>query len=165
MNHLGLYPRESSSADFNYLTFTEDTNLTTIPIKFAMPPYDLTDLGTNFTLSDFEQATNGDYFAPTNIFDALGGWYCADQHFDRHKCRSSLTNNQASVVTDPSTAYDGSNFLALADGFMFRTNFLTPQRTYYAHLSVSRPGHFRLVARRRRRRRQRSPERPATTVR
>ena len=68
------YTAGGLQTNYNYLTFTENTNQATIPIKFAVPPFTLTDMGTNYTLSDFELATNGTYRAPTNIFDAFGGW-------------------------------------------------------------------------------------------
>src|SRR5204863_163648 len=39
---------------FNYLTFTENTNLAAIPIKFAPPPFNSFSFSTNFLLSGFE---------------------------------------------------------------------------------------------------------------
>ena len=64
--------------DFTYLTFTDNTNLTQIPIKFAVPPYDATFFATNEALSDFELATNGEYFPPTrtNIFRCIWRMGC-----------------------------------------------------------------------------------------
>ncbi len=35
--------------------FTDDTNLATVPIKFAMPPYNFNECGTNYTFCDFER--------------------------------------------------------------------------------------------------------------
>ncbi|MGH7951755.1 MAG: S8 family serine peptidase, partial [Limisphaerales bacterium] len=143
------------SEDYNYLTFTEDTNLTDIPIKFAIPPFDLTDRGTNYALSDFELATNGDYFAPTNIFDPFGGWYLPTNRITLSTVISNvggndqiftvtnvtiLTNNEVSVVNDPANAFVGSNFLALANGFILRTNFMTPQRKYTLTYLYRGPG-------------------------
>src|SRR5262249_20746106 len=90
------------SEDFTYLTFTDNTNLTQIPIKFAIPPYDNGDNGTNFALSDFEQATNGDYFVnflnPTNnIHDTNGGW--------------TMTTNDIIIGTN---LLGGTNILSMA---------------------------------------------------
>ena len=62
-NTAWTYTAGGVQTNFHYLTFTEDTNLATIPIKFAAPPYTLADVGTNFTLSDFNLATNGTYRA------------------------------------------------------------------------------------------------------
>ena len=83
-----------------YLAFTEDTNLTTTPIKFAPPPFVPTIFGTNlnFNFGGWESAAAGDYVAPTNV----AGW--------------SVISNQVSVVNDPTNAQSGNNFLALALG-------------------------------------------------
>src|SRR5262249_26173879 len=81
---------------FNYLTFTENTNFTTFPIKFAAPPFDLRDQGKNYTLSDLELATNGDYFGRTNIYDALGGW--------------TVPSNQVTVVISNSIVVTNANY-------------------------------------------------------
>jgi subtilisin-like proprotein convertase family protein len=139
--------------DYTYLTFTDDTNLTQTPIKFAIPPYDLGDDGTNFGLSDFELATNGDYFAPSNIFDAFGGWTLptnlvtyatvfnlTNNQFEVTTNVVILTNNEVSVMADPSTASGGSNFLALADGVMTRTISVTPGRQYSLNYAYRGPG-------------------------
>jgi hypothetical protein len=69
-----IYTAGAAITNYEYLMFTDDTNLATVPIKFAEPPYSLTVDATNYALSDFELATNGDYLAPTNIYDAFGGW-------------------------------------------------------------------------------------------
>ena len=92
-----------------YLTFTENTNLTTTPIKFAPPPFVPSTLTNQINpLNDgFEQATAGDYTKGTTFGN---GWI--------------VTNNQVSVVTDPATANEGSNYLALASGTIF-TNLPT----------------------------------------
>ncbi|HEU6449022.1 MAG TPA: S8 family serine peptidase [Verrucomicrobiae bacterium] len=142
--------------DYNYLTFTEDTNLTDIPIKFAIPPFDLTDLGTNYDLSGFELETNQTYFAPTNIFDGQGSWYLPTNARTVSLVFSNgvqsfvtntivFTNNQVSVVTDPGDAFSGgisagSNFLALANGYILRTNSLIPQRKYSFRYLYRGPG-------------------------
>jgi subtilisin-like proprotein convertase family protein len=137
-----MYTPRVVSEDFTYLTFTDDTNLTQTPIKFALPPYDNSDNGTNVPLSDFELATNGTYIAnfatpSNNIFDLNGGWAMTtnDVFFVRTNYftgtnRLSMATNEVSVVTDPFTAANGSNYLALANGSISRTISLTPGKDY-----------------------------------
>ncbi len=72
----------SSIRTYSYLTFTDDTNLSQVPIKFAIPPYNLNDPGTNFAFCDFESTTNGDYFGLTNIADRVRRLERADQPGD-----------------------------------------------------------------------------------
>ena len=133
------YTAGGVETNYNYLAFTEDTNLATIPIKFALPPFDLADFGTNYTLSDFELATNGDYLAPTNIFDDRGGWNLANQILVGTNL-VTLTNNEASVVTDPANAAGGSNLLALAGGTIFRQVPMTPGRQFSLTFMYRGPG-------------------------
>jgi subtilisin-like proprotein convertase family protein len=139
------YTAGGVQTNFNYLTFTEDTNLTTTPIKFAVPPYVLNDQGTNYTLTDFELATNGavatnaTYFAPTNIYDPNGGWNLPT-NLVVGSVTNLLTNNQVSVVTDPATAQGGSNFLALANGTLTRTVSMTVGRQFSLTYQYRGPG-------------------------
>jgi subtilisin-like proprotein convertase family protein len=120
--------------DYNFLTFTEDTNLTEIPIKFAIPPFDLRDLGTNYTFGDLDFSTNGDYFGQTNIFDPYGGWTVPTNLVVQVTNGVVFTNNynEVSVVSDPAIAFESntnsSNYLALGYGVILRTNFVTPYR-------------------------------------
>ena len=129
--------------NYIYLTFTDDTNLAPVPIKFALPPFDLTDLGTNYTLSSFEAAAAGDYLAPTNVYDPRGGWNLSTNQFGLFGTATNtflVTNNQVSVVTDPATAYAGSNFLALAGGTISRLIPTTPNREYTVSYAYRGPG-------------------------
>jgi subtilisin-like proprotein convertase family protein len=136
--------------DYTYVTFTEDTNLTQIPIKFAIPPYDAGDDGTNYTLCDFELATNGDYFGFTNIYDAQGGWTLPTNLVTLSTVLTNasllvtnvvvLTNNEVSVVTDPASAEAGSNYLALANGVITRTIPVTVGRQYSVSYAYRGPG-------------------------
>jgi subtilisin-like proprotein convertase family protein len=139
------------SEDFTYLTFTDDTNLTQVPIKFAIPPYDSLDNGTNFALSDFERSTNGDYIAtpasPTNnIFDPHGGWTMRTNNvfvrtnFFAGTNLINLSTNFVSVISDSNTAASGSNYLALANGSISRVIPLTPQRNYTISYLYRGPG-------------------------
>ena len=133
------YTAGGVQTNYNYLTFTEDTNLATIPIKFAIPPYTLADYGTNYILSDFELATNGVYLAPTNIYDAYGGWNLTNQILVGTNL-VSVTNNEVSVVTDPANAAGGSNFLALANGTIFRQIPMTVGRQFSLTYQYRGPG-------------------------
>jgi alpha-tubulin suppressor-like RCC1 family protein/subtilisin-like proprotein convertase family protein len=120
--------------DYNFLTFTEDTNLTDIPIKFATPPFDLRDLGTNYTFGNLDSASNGDYFGQTNINDAFGGWFVPSNLVAQVTNGVVYTNNynEVSVVSDPAIAFgsstNSSNFLALGYGVIQRTNLVAPFR-------------------------------------
>ena len=136
--------------DFTYMTFTDDTNVTEIPIKFALTPYDTNQTGTNIVLSDFELASNGEYIANsptgTNIFDANGGWTMTTNDFPlpannyRGTNLLSMATNEVSVVADPTTAGGGTNFLALANGSISRTVTLNPGRDYTINYIYRGPG-------------------------
>ncbi|MCW5555650.1 MAG: S8 family serine peptidase [Verrucomicrobiae bacterium] len=82
-----------------YLTFTEDTNRASAPIKFAAPPYSSSLPPTNFLLSGFEPAAAGSYTAP----DVVDGW-------------SVLTSNRVAVLADPLLVHTGTKSLALLQG-------------------------------------------------
>jgi subtilisin-like proprotein convertase family protein len=128
---------------FNYLTFTEDTNLTTVPIKFATPPFDLRDEGTNFVLGNLDLATNGNYFGQTNIYDAFGGWTVPSNLVTIVSNNIVFTNanyNQVSVVADPANAFTGSNYLALGYGIIQRTNVVTSSRLVTFSYAYRGPG-------------------------
>ncbi len=137
---LWTYTPSVVNENYTYLTFTDDTNLAQILIKFALPPFDLTDLGTNYTLNNFELTTNGNYLAPTNIYDAFGGWLVPTNIAGVGTNVITLTNNQVSVVTDPASAYDGSNFLALANGTITRLLSTVPTRQYSVSYSYRGAG-------------------------
>jgi subtilisin-like proprotein convertase family protein len=146
------YTPQIVSEDFTYLTFTDDTNLTQIPIKFAIPPYDNLDNGTNFSLSDFElPTTNGDYIATANvppviIPDANGSWTLSTNsvfvrsNFFAGTNLISLSTNFVSIVSDPNTAGSGTNYLALANGSISRVIPVTPQRNYTISYRFRGPG-------------------------
>jgi hypothetical protein len=86
-----------------YLTFTEDTNRASTPIKFASLPFNIGIATTNL-ISGFEPAAAGDYVAPV----VVDGW-------------EVLTTNRVSVPGDPLQAHTGSNSLALLSGEVQRT--------------------------------------------
>ena len=106
-----------------YLTFTENTNLTTTPIKFAPPPFVPSTTTSNVFADGFEQTAAGDYTSGTTFGN---GW--------------TVTSNQVSVVTDPANAYAGSNFLALASGTIFTNLPTVAGQTYTLTFAYRGPG-------------------------
>jgi subtilisin-like proprotein convertase family protein len=150
------YTAGAPMTNYEYLVFTDDTNLANVPIKFAQPPFSFTELSSNFTLSDFELATNGDYFAPTNIYDLYGGWnmptnlVTVSTVFDfTNNVFVQVTNvvvyasNEVSVVTDPSDSIGdnvGTNLLALANGTITRDIATVPGRIYNVTFWYRGPG-------------------------
>ena len=151
-----IYTAGAVITNFQYLTFTDDTNLANVPIKFAIPPYSFTAESSNYTLSDFELATNGNYYGPTNIYDAYGGWTVptnlvtistvfnlTNNQFGQVTNVVLLTNNLVSVVTDPADALGdnaGTNLLALANGTITRSIATTPGRIYNVNFWYRGPG-------------------------
>ena len=153
-----IYTAGAVVTNYEYLTFTDDTNLSTVPIKFAVPPYSFTEQSSNYTLSDFEPATNGNYFGPTNIYDAHGGWTVptnltaistvfnlASNQFVQVTNVVLLTNNLVSVVTDPADSMGGdtsagSNYLALGSGTITRSIPTVPGRLYNVTFWFRGPG-------------------------
>ena len=107
-----------------YLAFTENTNLTTTPIKFAPPPYvpPIT-TPTNVLTDGFEQ-TPAEDLAAVQTFG--NGWI--------------VTSDQVSIVTDPANAYEGSNYLALASGTIFTNLPTVAGNTYTLTFAYRGPG-------------------------
>jgi subtilisin-like proprotein convertase family protein len=106
-----------------YLAFTEDTNLTTTPIKFAPAPF-VPGTTTNNVLTDgFEQTAAGDYTSNSTFGK---GW--------------TVTSNQVSVVNDPVNACAGDNFLALAGGTIFTNLPTVAGKTYALTFAYRGPG-------------------------
>ena len=112
------------SASTFYLTFTENTNLTTTPIKFAAPPFvPVLPASTNGFFDGFETVAAGDY---TNGQAFSPGW--------------TVISNQVSVITDPTNAYEGNNFLALAGGVISNTLPTLAGQTYTLSFAYRGPG-------------------------
>ncbi len=86
-----------------YLTFTENTNRASAPIKFASLPFNIGVTTTNF-ISGFEPAAATNYVAP----EVVDGW-------------DVLSTNRVSVPGDPLQAHTGTNSLALLSGEIQRT--------------------------------------------
>src|SRR5262249_3311607 len=131
-----FYTAGATVTNYEYLMFTDDTNLATVPIKFAQPPFSFTQAAKSTSFTNFDSPAGGDYFGPTNIFDAFGGWnvptnltavnfVLTNGLFIQVTNILPLTNNLVSVVNDPSTALSGdaggSNVLALANGTITRS--------------------------------------------
>jgi hypothetical protein len=107
----------------NYAVFTENTNLTTTPIKFAWPPFvSGTNPVTQF-ISGFEGVAAGDYAAP-QTFD---GW-------------TALSTNPVSVIDDVTLAHTGTRLLAVAGGSVLRTLPTVAGRSYTLHFATRGPG-------------------------
>jgi autotransporter-associated beta strand protein len=105
----------------NYLIFTENTNLTTTPIKFAVPPFVPFGAATNAVgISDFDAAVAGEY----PVLSLVDGW--------------TVAANQVSVVNDPATAFAGQ-FLALASGTLTRTLPTVAGQTYTLNFAARGP--------------------------
>ena len=137
-----IYTAGEAVTNYEYLMFTEDTNLTTLPIKYAVPPFSFAEVASNYTLCDFELATNGNYRGPTNIYDAFGGWFLPTNR-PAGTNQVMWTNNMVSVVTDPRDSIGdnaGTNFLALGDGTITRSIPTIPGREYSVTFWYRGPG-------------------------
>jgi len=150
------YTAGAPMTNYEYLEFTDDTNLANLPIKFAPTPFSFDEVSSNYTLCDFELATNGNYFAPANIYDAFGGWNLPtnlvtvstvfnitnDQYVQVTNV-VTLVSNEVSVVTDPSDSIGdnvGTNLLALANGTITRDIATVPGRIYNVTFWYRGPG-------------------------
>jgi hypothetical protein len=123
------YTVTATRALYNYLSLTEDTNLTTTPIKFAPTPFVATAGSSGGSVTnDFEPLAVQDFAAGQQV----GNW--------------TVTSNQVSVVNDPVTAYQGKHFLALADGGLSQTFSTVPGQTYTLSLAYRGPGSVGLWA-------------------
>ncbi len=104
-----------------YLVFTENTNLTQVPIKFAEPPF-VPQPSTNASVSDFETAVAGDYPSGSTV----DGW--------------TVQTNQVTVINDPGLANSGNRFLALASGVISNTLPTVPGKQYVLTFACRGPG-------------------------
>jgi len=110
------------TANNNYLVFTENTNKTDLPIKFAPTPFQAQNTGVTTNMGDFESLSAQDYLAGATV----DGW--------------TVLSNQVSLVTDTNTAAGGSNFLALADGAISNTLTTIPGKKYALTFAFRGPG-------------------------
>ena len=121
-NTLWGYTVTVVSRDFGFFTFTDNTNLTTTPIKFAPPPYGGITTVTTTAISDFEVG-NGTYTAPALV----DGW--------------TLDNtNPVAVINGPAPANSGANYLSLMGGSISRTLPTTSGQNYVVRLASRTPG-------------------------
>ncbi len=97
--------------NYEYLTFTENTNLTTTPIKFAPPPL------VPQTVFSLVMTDSFDAYAPGTYTPALGfgGW--------------TVATNQVEIVTAP-PPFDGANSLQLDHGVVVTNLPTVPGQTY-----------------------------------
>ncbi|MEO6036046.1 MAG: proprotein convertase P-domain-containing protein, partial [Verrucomicrobiota bacterium] len=98
------YSAQVLSGDIVYATFSENTNLALVPIKFALPPFATNLPGSNVTTfftSGFETV------APGNYSGSVDGW--------------TITTNSVDVIADATRAHSGTNFLSLGTGGIRRT--------------------------------------------
>ncbi len=152
-----IYTAGAANTNFEYLTFTDDSNLANVPIKFAVPPFSFSATNSgSYVLGDLDLATNGFYRGPTNIFDAHGGWsvptnlvsYATvlDQSngtFVNVTNVLLLTNNFVSVVADPADSLGdttSTNLLALAKGTITRSIPTVPGNIYNVTFWFRGPG-------------------------
>ncbi len=122
--NLGLTLTNGGANDYVYTVFTEDTNLTDTPIKFAPPPYasnSVTPL-TNISVSGFGDVATGVY----TIGQILDGW--------------SVVTNEVGVMNEPGYDLNTSNFLALASGRLKQTFTTLPGAPYELRYFARSPG-------------------------
>jgi len=150
------YTAGAPVTNYQYLMFTDDTNLATVPIKFAEPPFNFTDVTTNFQFSNFDLAQATNYFGPTNINDGFStGWSVPTNVVVISTIETNgqfalvtnvvvLTNNLVSVVSDSTVALTGdalgSNYLALGNGTITRQIPTVPGRIYNVTFWYRGPG-------------------------
>ncbi|MGC8887179.1 MAG: S8 family serine peptidase [Verrucomicrobiia bacterium] len=98
------------SGQIVYTTFTENTNLAKVPIKFAPTPYTKTNfvsMAQSF-LSGFETNIAGtNFWIDYDTGAIVDGW--------------EVVSNRVSVVNDPNVAVSGNNFLAIGNGIIRQT--------------------------------------------
>ncbi len=124
-NTLWEYTVSSVNSLNSYLVFTEDSNLTTTPIKFAAPPLTALPSGPVVPISNFELAPAGDYVIPA----AVDGW-------------SVLTTNPVTVITGIPPVTVGAQSLALRAGQLLRTVPTTPGNTYRLNYEYRKAGNL-----------------------
>src|SRR5205814_1647241 len=93
------YTVTSSAGNYIYTTFTEDTNKTITPIKFAIPPYTLgaTSSAVVFSNGYFEgQVVASQDFSAGSTFD---GW--------------EVTSNSVTLTNDPGRAQSPNQYVLL----------------------------------------------------
>ena len=134
MNELGTNPNTNDESDawqyqvteitksITYATFTEDSNKTSMPIKFAVPPFGggaaFTPAVTNI-ISTFEGASSGIYAAPSSV----DGWTVVDTNPVKVVSVDMLAANEGNAIA-------GQNVLALHNGGITRVLPTTAGQSY-----------------------------------
>ena len=153
-SNLGLTVTNNGLTNYIYTVFTEDTNLTTTPIKFAPPPFAReVDIPLSVLWSNsWETVTNGVYIENDAAPVYLEGWLVTNNVVTIQTTNGTgfLTNNEVGIVADASgdqfvttvTNSLGTNYLALTSGRIIQTfpgtntfaitNGQTYQLQYYA---------------------------------
>jgi subtilisin-like proprotein convertase family protein len=163
-NSLGITISNSVSTNFVYTTFTEDTNLADVPIKFAPPPYATNIYNPLIVLASnsFQYFTNNQgvfiYGAGTYTNGEIAdGWLVETNQLvvstvvtnqGTNQVTIQVTNelfNEITVMTDPQFDYDGtnylgSNYLALASGRLSQTFTTVPGVAYEFRYYARSPG-------------------------
>jgi subtilisin-like proprotein convertase family protein len=123
------YTLTSTRREPFYALFTESTNLTHTPIKFALPPFRLSYGATNFVLDDgFEAGTPG--IVPPGALNFSGGW--------------SLDSGDVNLLTNGTfglTSYQGNQCLDLngtSPGAIYTNLTTRPGLVYFLTFAYAR---------------------------
>jgi subtilisin-like proprotein convertase family protein len=111
----GLLRTNAFQTNTVYLTLTDDTNRTVVPIKFAEPDTAPTGRSTNRLVSSFEGPVTNRTTVLTNGL-RFDGW--------------EVTAGRPAVLNAPALAHTGTNLLALRDGALRAELTTLPGRTY-----------------------------------
>jgi autotransporter-associated beta strand protein len=136
--------------NFIYTVFTEDTNLASVPIKFAPPPYATNIIVSNVTLysNSFETNIAGIY---TNGA-ILGGWLVTNNYTPIMTTNGVgvLTNYEVGIVSDSNgdliagTNLLGTNYLALTSARIIQT-FASTNSTNVTFAPITNGQPYQLV--------------------
>ena len=126
------------STNLVYTVFTEDTNLTTTPIKFAPPPFAFVGDVPNAVLwsNSFETVSNGIYTSDTNtnlialgsiITNNLEGWILTNDIVTIQTTNGPelLTNDEVGIVTDTNGDQIVTTQFVTNTNSIVTTNFVT----------------------------------------
>jgi subtilisin-like proprotein convertase family protein len=112
----GLILTNAVLTNLVYATFTDDTNLALVPIKFATPATNADYTLTNQFISGFEGVSNVLNTVDFTAGDQFDGW--------------TVITNFATVLNAPPLAHTGTNLLVLRSASLTRTLPTTAGKTY-----------------------------------
>ena len=112
----GLILTNAVLTNLVYATFTDDTNLALVPIKFATPATNADYSLTNELISSFETVTNAHRTVDFTAGAQFDGW--------------TVVTNFATVLNAPPLAHTGTNLLVLRSASLTRTLPTTAGKTY-----------------------------------